>query len=85
MPIWEGQQFIIQELYGIPTSTLIDFDRFQVPFEEPFDLIVCNHMFNHAVRLDGFLAAVREPCAWADICTCITKSTTVSSSTAGSR
>jgi SAM-dependent methyltransferase len=58
MPIWEGQQFIIQELYGIPTSTLIDFDRFQVPFEEPFDLIVCNHMFNHAVRLDGFLAAV---------------------------
>ena len=59
MPIWEGQQFIIQELYGIPTSTLIDFDRFQVPFEEPFDLIVCNHMFNHAVRLDGFLAAVR--------------------------
>jgi SAM-dependent methyltransferase len=60
MPIWEGQQFIIQELYGIPTSTLIDFDRFQVPFEEPFDLIVCNHMFNHAVRLDAFFAAVRE-------------------------
>ena len=30
-----------------------------MPFEQPFDLIVCNHMFNHAVRLDGFLEAVR--------------------------
>ena len=60
MPIWESQQFIMQELYGIPTSSLIDFDRFSVPFDEPFDLIVCNHMFNHAVRLDGFLASVRE-------------------------
>ena len=59
MPIWESQQFIIQELYGIPSSSLIDFDRFQVPFDEPFDLVVCNHMFNHAVRLDEFLAAVR--------------------------
>ncbi|MGH7554030.1 MAG: class I SAM-dependent methyltransferase, partial [Longimicrobiales bacterium] len=60
MPMWESQQFIIEELYGIPTSTLIDFDCFRVPFEEPFDLIVCNHMFNHAVRLDGFLDAVRN-------------------------
>jgi SAM-dependent methyltransferase len=60
MPIWESQQFIIEELYGIPSSSLIDFDRFCVPFEQPFDLVVCNHMFNHAVRLDGFLEAVRR-------------------------
>lgn len=59
MPIWESQQFILEELYQIPTTTLIDFDRFEIPFHEPFDLIVCNHMFNHAVRLDVFLAAVR--------------------------
>ncbi len=59
MPIFESQQFIIQELYGIPTSALIDFDCFRIPFEGTFDLIVCNHMFNHAVRLDAFLATVR--------------------------
>ena len=59
MPIWESQAFIIEELYGIRTSGLIDFDQFCVPYTEPFDLIVCNHMFNHAVRLDSFLAAAR--------------------------
>jgi SAM-dependent methyltransferase len=60
MAIWESQQFIMQEMYGIPTSALIDFDRFAIPFDQPFDLIVCNHMFNHAVRLDQFLGAVRD-------------------------
>ena len=60
MPIWESQQFIIQELYGIPSTSLIDFDRFRIPFDEPFDLIACNHMFNHAVRLDGFLEQIRN-------------------------
>ena len=59
MPIWESQQFILRELYGIQTSELIDFDNFAIPFDEPFDLIVCNHMFNHAVRLDRFLAEIR--------------------------
>jgi SAM-dependent methyltransferase len=59
MPIWESQQFILRELYGIQASELIDFDDFSIPFDEPFDLIVCNHMFNHAVRLDRFLAEVR--------------------------
>ena len=59
MPGWESQQFILRELYGIQASALIDFDEFSVPFDEPFDLIVCNHMFNHALRLDRFLAEVR--------------------------
>ena len=49
MTIWESQQFILRELYGIQTSALIDFDLFSIPFDEPFDLIVCNHMFNHVV------------------------------------
>jgi SAM-dependent methyltransferase len=60
MAIWESQQFILRELYGIPTSALIDFDRFSIPSDEPFDLIICNHMFNHAVRLDQFLAVVHN-------------------------
>ena len=60
MAIWESQQFIMQELYGIPTSALIDFDQFTIPSDQPFDLIVCNHMFNHAVRLDLFLSAARN-------------------------
>ena len=59
MAIWESQQFIMQELYGIPTLSLIDFDRFVIPSQEPFDLIACNHMFNHVVRPDVFLKAVR--------------------------
>ena len=59
MPFWESQQFIIRKLHGIEASDLIDFDRFRIPFGEPFDLIVCNHMFTHAVRLSDFLAVVR--------------------------
>ena len=59
MPIWESQQFVVRELYGIETSDLIDFDRFAIPFERRFDLIICNHMINHAVRLDAFFAVLR--------------------------
>ena len=58
MPIWESQQFIVRELYGIPVSDLIDFDHFTIPFEGWFDLILCNHLFNHAVHLDQFLDTV---------------------------
>ena len=60
MPIWESQQFILRELYGVECSSLIDFDQFTIPFDGPFDLIACNHMFNHAVRLDRFLSEVRS-------------------------
>src|SRR6185369_10798582 len=60
MPMWESQQFILRELYGVPAVGVLDFDRFSIPPGAPFDLIVCNHMFNHAVRLDGFLASVRD-------------------------
>lgn len=58
MPIWESQQFIVRELYGIQTSDLIDFDQFTIPFDGQFDLILCNHLFNHAVHLDQFLQTV---------------------------
>ena len=59
MPIFESQQLILRELYNIPTGDLIDFENFSIPFEGTFDLIVCNHMVTHAVRLDRFLETVR--------------------------
>jgi SAM-dependent methyltransferase len=60
MPIWESQQFILRDILDIPTSELIDFERFAIPFEEPFDLIVCNHMLTHALDPAAFLAEVRR-------------------------
>jgi SAM-dependent methyltransferase len=60
MPIWESQQFILREILGIPTSDLIDFERFSIPFEGPFDLIVCNHMLTHALEPAALLAEVRR-------------------------
>ena len=59
MPIWESQQFLLREVYGIETSPPIDFDRFDIPFEGAFDLVICNHMITHAVRVSDFLATIR--------------------------
>jgi 2-polyprenyl-3-methyl-5-hydroxy-6-metoxy-1,4-benzoquinol methylase len=58
MSIFEGQRFLIHELYGIESSS-IDFDTFTVPEGGPWDLIVCNHMLTHAVRPRDFLATLR--------------------------
>jgi SAM-dependent methyltransferase len=60
MPIWESQKLILQELLDITTSPLIDFEHFAIPFEGSFDLIVCNHMFTHAVRPRDFFAELRR-------------------------
>lgn len=60
MPIFEGQQFILRELHGIECSDLIDYDRFTIPFDRTFDLIVCNHMLTHIVRLDRFFDELRR-------------------------
>lgn len=60
MPIWESQQWLVREFYGIPVSPPIDFDRFAVPFEGRFDLIVCQHMLTHALRPAEFLAELRR-------------------------
>jgi SAM-dependent methyltransferase len=60
MPIWESQQFLLQEVYGIPSSDLIDFDHFDIPFAGQFDLIVCNHMVTHVVRPMEFFAVLRR-------------------------
>ena len=60
MPIFEGQQFILQELYGIECSDVIDYDLFTIPFEGQFDLIACNHMLTHIVRVDRFFEQIRQ-------------------------
>jgi SAM-dependent methyltransferase len=60
MPIWESQQFLLRELFGITTSPLINFEQFQIPFDGTFDLIVCNHMFTHALRPRDFFAELRR-------------------------
>jgi SAM-dependent methyltransferase len=62
MAIFEGQQFLIGEVYGIP-STRIDFDDFRIPYPGPWDLIVCNHMLTHAVRPQQLLRTLRESLA----------------------
>jgi SAM-dependent methyltransferase len=60
MPIWESQQFLLREVYGIETSGLIDFDRFEIPFDGTFDVIISNHMFTHVLRPEAFFAEVRR-------------------------
>jgi SAM-dependent methyltransferase len=60
MPIWESQQFLLRELFDITTSPLIDFEHFQIPFEGEFDLVICNHMFTHALRPRDFFAELRR-------------------------
>ena len=59
MPIFESQRLIVEELYGIECSDLIDYDQFTIRFEGTFDLIVCNHMLTHIVRLDRFFTEIR--------------------------
>jgi SAM-dependent methyltransferase len=60
MPIWESQQFLLRELFDITTSPLIDFEHFQIPFEGEFDVIICNHMFTHALHPRDFFAGLRR-------------------------
>lgn len=60
MPIWESQQFLLREVFGIPTSPLIDFEHFEIPFDGQFDLIVCNHMLTHSLRPCDFFAELRR-------------------------
>jgi len=59
MPIFESQRLIVEELYGIECSDLIDYDQFRIPFRGTFDLIVANHMLTHIVRLDRFFSELR--------------------------
>ncbi len=58
MAIFESQQFLIQEVYGIPAAWPIDFQHVRIAFEGPFDLIIANHMLTHVHQPSEFLADV---------------------------
>jgi cyclopropane fatty-acyl-phospholipid synthase-like methyltransferase len=60
MPIFPSQKAVIEDVYGIPTSGLIDFEHFDIPFEGTFDVIVSKHMFTHALNPLEFLRTVRS-------------------------
>src|SRR5205823_1907644 len=52
-------QLVVRELFGIDCSALIDYDDFDIPWQESFDLIVANHMLTHVVRPQQFFDRVR--------------------------
>ena len=60
LPLFEGQQLIAQEVYGLTADHLLDFDRFSIPYEGTFDLIVSNHVFTHALRPGDLLATLHD-------------------------
>jgi SAM-dependent methyltransferase len=60
MPLFDSQQFLIGETYGIPADHRVEYDHFCIPYEGQFDLVVANHMLTHSLRPREFLATVRE-------------------------
>jgi SAM-dependent methyltransferase len=60
MPLFDSQQFLIRETYGINVDHKLDYDSFSIPYPGEFDLVIANHMFTHAVRPGEFLATVRQ-------------------------
>lgn len=60
MTLFENQRFIIEEAYGIPAASLVNYDHFSIPYDGTFDVIVANHMLTHAVRPADFLRTVHE-------------------------
>jgi hypothetical protein len=57
MALFENQRLVVAEAYGLPTSP-IDYEDFQPPPGQLFDVIVANHMLTHAVRPSAFLDAL---------------------------
>jgi hypothetical protein len=60
MPLFDGQQFLIQEAYGIPSTHKIDYDHFSIPYDGQFDLVIANHMFTHSLRPRELFTTLRE-------------------------
>ena len=63
LPIFESQQELVKSLYGIPADALVDFERFRIPYDGPFDLIVSNHMLTHSLAPGEFLDTISEALA----------------------
>jgi SAM-dependent methyltransferase len=60
LPMTPTQQFIIQELYGIPSEVCLNFEDLTIPYPGQFDLIIAKHMFTHSLFPDRFFALMRE-------------------------
>ena len=60
MPIWESQRFLLKEIYGIDSPGLVSYDRFEIPYDGQFDLIIGNHMLTHMLRPAEFFATLRS-------------------------
>ncbi len=60
MPLFEGQQFLVEEAYGFPADHLVKYDRFTIPYDGQFDLIVANHMLTHVLQPREFFAIVKS-------------------------
>jgi len=59
MPMFESQQFVIEEQYGIPCKRRVDFEHFEVPYDGTFDLIIAKHLFTHALQPREMFRALR--------------------------
>jgi hypothetical protein len=60
MPMFESQQFVIEQLYGIPCERRVDFEHFEIPYEGQFDLIIAKHLFTHAIHAELTFQTLRE-------------------------
>jgi SAM-dependent methyltransferase len=60
MPMFESQQFVIEQLYGIPCMRRVDFEHFDIPYEGQFDLIITKHLFTHAIHPEAMFRTLRE-------------------------
>jgi SAM-dependent methyltransferase len=60
LPLFEAQQLVVRQVYGTRADALLDYDRFTIPYDGSFDLVIANHVMTHAVRPAVLLASLRE-------------------------
>jgi len=63
MPIFESQRLIVEELYGIECSDLIDYDQFTIPFPGTFDHRGQPHADAHRAPRSLLQRVARAPAA----------------------
>ncbi len=60
LPLFPVQQILVRQAYGSRADYLLDYDRFDIPYEGTFDLVVGNHLLVHSVRPAETLATIRK-------------------------
>lgn len=53
-------QYLIEKLYGLRAGACLDFERFEIPFDAKYSLIIANHMLTHAIDPQQFLRHARS-------------------------